>query len=65
MFHRGTNMPYYHAYHVDDEGHVISRLYIYADDDEQAVEKAKQRQEARDIEVWCFERKVALLKHQD
>jgi len=28
-------------------------------------EKAKQRQVGRDIEVWCFERKVALLKHQD
>jgi hypothetical protein len=57
-------MPYYHAYHVDDEGHVVSRLYIYADDDEQAVEKDKQRQDGRDIEVWYFE-KVALLKHQD
>ena len=58
-------MPYYYAYHVDDAGHVISRFDVHADDDEQAIEKAKPRLAGRDIEVWCFERKVALLKHQD
>jgi hypothetical protein len=45
--------------------HVISRFDVHADSDEHAVEKAKQRMASRDIEVWCLDRKVALLKHTD
>jgi hypothetical protein len=58
-------MPYYYAYHVDDAGSATSRFELPADDDEQALEKAKQRLAGRDIEVWCFERKIARLKHED
>jgi hypothetical protein len=58
-------MPYYYAYHVDDAGHVISRFDIHADDDEQAIEKAKQRQNGRDIEVWDLDRKVSFFKCRD
>jgi hypothetical protein len=59
-------MPYYYAYHVDDAGRrAIRRFELHADHDEQALEKAKQRLADRDIEVWCFERKVALIKRED
>jgi hypothetical protein len=36
-------MPSYYAYHADDDGHVISRFDIYAETDEQAVERARRR----------------------
>jgi hypothetical protein len=55
-------MPFYYAYHVDDDGHVISRFDIYAETDDQAVERAKQRQVDHDMEVWELDRKVSFLK---
>jgi hypothetical protein len=58
-------MPFYYAYHVDDAGHVISRFDIHADEDSQAIEKAKARLVNRDIEVWCVDRKVADLKRPE
>jgi hypothetical protein len=56
-------MPYYYVYHVKTDGHVFSRTTIYADDDEQAVEKARAHLDGRDIEVWDLDRKVGVLKH--
>jgi hypothetical protein len=58
-------MPNYYAYHVDKAGHFISRAEIHADDDEQAIEKAKQLLGAYDIEVWCLARKLGHLKHRN
>jgi hypothetical protein len=55
-------MPYYYAYQVDDDGHVINRFNLYAESDEEAVEKARQRQDGRDIEIWDLDRKVSYLK---
>jgi hypothetical protein len=55
-------MPYYYAYHVDDDGHVVSRFDIHADDDAQAIEKARAFLAGRDIEVWCIDRKVGELR---
>jgi hypothetical protein len=36
-------MPYYYAYQVDDDGHIIGRFNLYAENDEEAVAKARQR----------------------
>jgi hypothetical protein len=58
-------MPYYYAYHVDDDGHVVSRIDVHAENDDQAVAKVKMRLPGLDIEVWCLDRKVALLKGQN
>lgn len=58
-------MPYYYAYEVDDDGHVLSRFNVYAEDDGAAVVKIKPRLANRDIEIWCFDRKIALLKSAD
>jgi hypothetical protein len=58
-------MPYYYAYHVDAGGHVLSRTDIYAETDEQAVEKAKERLNGQGVEVWCLDRKVCALKRPD
>jgi hypothetical protein len=58
-------MPYYYAYHVDDDGHVFSRVNIYADDDAQAIEKARALLASRDIELWGLDRKVGDLKRRE
>jgi hypothetical protein len=58
-------MPYYYAYHVDDDGHVFSRFDVHADDDVQAIEKVRKHLAGRDIEVWCLDRKVGVLKHRE
>jgi len=34
-------------------------------DDEQAKQKAAQMLDGYDLEVWCRERKVAVLKHKE
>jgi hypothetical protein len=58
-------MPFYYAYHVDEDGHVISRFDVHAADDQEAVERAKERQGDHDIEVWELDRKVSFLKRTD
>jgi hypothetical protein len=58
-------MPFYYAYHVDEDGHVISRFDVHAADDQQAVERVKARQIDHDIEVWELDRMVTLLKRTD
>jgi hypothetical protein len=55
-------MPYYYAYHVDDAGHVVSRFDFHAETDQQAVEKARRRQDGMDIEIWELDRKVSVLQ---
>jgi hypothetical protein len=57
-------MPFYYAYRVDNDGHVISRFDIHADDDAQAIEKARLKLAHRDIEIWCLDRKVGVLKRR-
>jgi hypothetical protein len=58
-------MPYYYAYQVDDDGHIIGRFNLYAENDEEAVAKARQCQADRNIEIWDFDRKVSFLKRPD
>jgi hypothetical protein len=58
-------VPYYYAYHVDDDGHIIGRFNLYAENDDEAVAKARQRQSGRNIEIWDFDRKVSFLKRPD
>ncbi|SHH05309.1 hypothetical protein [Bradyrhizobium erythrophlei] len=59
-------MPFYYAYHVDKDGHATSCFNIAADDDDQAVEKARLRlKDGQDIEVWCIDRKITDIKHSD
>jgi hypothetical protein len=62
---RGPDMPYYYAYHVDDDGHAVSRIDVHAENDDQAVAKVKLRLAGLHIEVWCVDRNVAVLRGQN
>jgi hypothetical protein len=57
-------MPGYYAYFLED-GHIMSRVEIVAEDDAEATQKARQYLDGHDIEVWQEARKVTLLKHKD
>jgi hypothetical protein len=55
---------YYRAYVLNADGHITAVHELDCADDEQAKQKAAQMLDGYDLEVWCRERKVALLKHQ-
>ena len=57
-------MAGYYAYFLED-GHIMSRVEIVADDDAAAVQQARQYLDGHDIEVWQEARKVTVLKHKD
>jgi hypothetical protein len=57
---RGTAVMYYRAYVLNADGHITAVHELDCADDEQA-----QMLDGHDLEVWCRERKVALLKHQE
>ncbi len=54
----------YRAFLLDDEGHVFSALPLDCQNDEEALAKAKQLLNGRDIEVWELGRMVGTLRHK-
>jgi hypothetical protein len=55
-------MAGYRAYFLQD-GHITGRIEIFAADDAEAVQKARQYLDGKDIEVREQTRRVAVLKH--
>ena len=55
-------MPNYRAYLLDDDGHVMSALNLSCLDDDAAADTAKQLADDHDVELWQFDRLVAVLK---
>ncbi len=57
-------MPEYRAYFLDKTGHIAGPAKIIeAETDDQAVEAATPLVDGHDVEVWLFNRRVAVLKH--
>ena len=55
-------MPNYRAYLLDDDGHVMSALNLSCPDDDAAADTAKQLADGHDVELWQFDRLVAVFK---
>jgi hypothetical protein len=58
-------VPYYRAFVIGPEGHVIDRYDLTATDEEAAREQAQGLSElpqGYDIELWHFDRKIATFK---
>jgi hypothetical protein len=55
-------MPNYRAYLLDDDGHVMSALNLSRLDDDAAADTAKQWANDHDVELWQFDRLVAVFK---
>jgi hypothetical protein len=54
-------MPTYRAYFIDSDDRVVSFKPIEAEDDNQAMQAARQYIDGKDIEVWLLDRKVGRL----
>jgi hypothetical protein len=52
----------YRVYFLGDDGHVVAREDVIAENDEEAVLAATQLQNGHPIEVWQLDRKVALIE---
>ena len=55
-------MPLYRFYRIGDDGHVFGMPDVVdCSDDDDAIEKAKARAVAHDIEIWDLARKVVVV----
>ena len=57
-------MDGFYAYIVDQEGHVINRVGLAVEKEEDAAERAKGLVDEHDVELWQRDRKIATFKHQ-
>jgi len=54
----------FYAYIVDDDGHVINRVDLAFEKQEDAEERAKALIDGHDVELWQRDRKLATFTHQ-
>ena len=58
----GIFVPHYRIYDVSPDGHVLGPpKLIECDNDQEATQKAAQTVDGFDVEVWCRDRRIALL----
>jgi hypothetical protein len=57
-------MPIYRAYLIDKDDRVESYKPVEANDDEKALEAARQLVDGHDVEVWFLDRLVGRLSKQ-
>jgi hypothetical protein len=54
-------MADYRLYLMSDDDHIFHAADLTADDDREAIELVRLRQEGSDVELWCGRRKVAMI----
>lgn len=52
----------YYAYAIGDDGHVVSRIDLLCDSDEDALRNAEQLVDGHAIELWQGARRIAALR---
>ena len=56
-------MDGYYACIIDDDGHVINRVELAFEHEDDAVERAKGLVDGHDVELWHRDRKIATFSH--
>jgi hypothetical protein len=56
-------MQDYRAYIMGADGHVQNRVDLQCADDAEAIKRAKQLVDGRDIELWQLDRHVQTFRH--
>ena len=56
-------MDGYYAYIIGADGHVINRVDLAFELEEDAVERAKGLVDGHDVELWQRDRKIATFSH--
>jgi|EndMetStandDraft_8_1072994.scaffolds.fasta_scaffold1581075_1 hypothetical protein len=54
----------YYAYAIGPDGHIVDRVVVLGDDDEDAIRFAEQLVDGHDIELWQGSRKVTVLQRK-
>lgn len=49
----------YYAYLVGDDGHIVNRIQVLCDNDDEAIRCARRLAETLSVELWQEKRKVA------
>jgi hypothetical protein len=57
-------MQGFSAYIMGRDGHVQNRVDLYAEDEEEAKQQAKQLVDGHDVELWQRARKIATFPHK-
>jgi hypothetical protein len=52
-------MPNYHAYLIDEDGHVTLRIDLICADEDTAMEQARSLVDGQSIELWEAARKIS------
>lgn len=60
----GQVMADYRAYFVGGDGHFYEAVALVCADDAEAIEKARQLVDHREVELWQLDRKVATFKRK-
>jgi hypothetical protein len=60
----GGSMADYRAYLVDSDGHFYEAVALVCADDAEAIQKAKQLVDHREVELWQLDRKIATFKRK-
>jgi hypothetical protein len=55
-------MPDYHAYTLDENGHITGRVDLMCPNDEAAKERIKRLMDSYDVELWQLDRFVAVFR---
>jgi hypothetical protein len=58
-------VPDYRVYTLGEDGHIKGRLEIRCPDDEAALERAKQLADGHAVELWEYDRRIALIDGKD
>jgi hypothetical protein len=61
----GSHMADYRLYFLDDAGHIRGVISYLSENDDTALEEAKQHVDGRDLELWNLGRLVRKLPHKD
>jgi hypothetical protein len=56
-------MDGYYAYIIGPDGHVINRVDLAFDNEEDAAERAQGLVDGHDVELWQRDRRIAIFSH--
>jgi hypothetical protein len=55
----------YYAYVIGDDGHIVNRIDVLCDNDEEAIRCAERLVDGLAIELWQEKRRIAVFQPKD
>jgi hypothetical protein len=57
------DLQHYRAYIMGHDGHILSAVELFGENDEAAKEQARQLVDGHDVELWQLDRKISVFLH--